>query len=234
MLPATSCLAPGREDESVMTTYLHILGTTQRLAAEILETAELAGWAPLFVREFSPDCEEDHAAVSISEISLVGDVPVFATAQVASTSHNTGSLGYQERRSSLWAEAHEAGFSNWVTLIHPRSWISRTTTLGDSSYVGPNASISSNTHLGVCARVGRNASIGHDVTIGNFCTIAPGATIPARVHISHHATIGPGAVLLNGVHIGERAFVAAGAVVTKDVPPGALVMGNPVRIRETR
>ena len=42
--------------------------------------------------------------------------------------------------------------------------------------------------------------------------------------------IGAGAVLLPGVEVGEDAFVAAGAVVTRDVPPGALVMGVPARV----
>jgi acetyltransferase-like isoleucine patch superfamily enzyme len=36
-------------------------------------------------------------------------------------------------------------------------------------------------------------------------------------------------VLLPGVEIGEEAFVAAGAVVTRDVPPGAVVLGAPAR-----
>ena len=43
------------------------------------------------------------------------------------------------------------------------------------------------------------------------------------------ATLGAGAVILPGVTIGEFAFVAAGAVVTRDVPPFALVVGNPAR-----
>ena len=42
--------------------------------------------------------------------------------------------------------------------------------------------------------------------------------------------VGGGAVLVPGVEVGEEAFVAAGAVVTRDVPPGAVVMGVPARV----
>jgi len=47
--------------------------------------------------------------------------------------------------------------------------------------------------------------------------------------IRRGARIGGGAVLLPGIEIGEEAFVGAGAVVIKDVPPRALVVGNPAR-----
>ena len=51
--------------------------------------------------------------------------------------------------------------------------------------------------------------------------------------IRRRARIGGGAVLLPGVEIGEEAFVGAGAVVLHDVPPRAVVVGNPARqIRE--
>jgi UDP-2-acetamido-3-amino-2,3-dideoxy-glucuronate N-acetyltransferase len=36
-------------------------------------------------------------------------------------------------------------------------------------------------------------------------------------------------VLLRGIEIGEEAFVGAGAVVLADVPPRAVVVGNPAR-----
>ena len=45
------------------------------------------------------------------------------------------------------------------------------------------------------------------------------------------ASIGSGAVILCGIEIGARALIGAGAVVTHDVPPGAVVAGNPARVR---
>jgi acetyltransferase-like isoleucine patch superfamily enzyme len=47
------------------------------------------------------------------------------------------------------------------------------------------------------------------------------------------ASIGSSATVLCGITIGERAVVGAGAVVTKDVPPYAVVAGNPARILKT-
>lgn len=44
------------------------------------------------------------------------------------------------------------------------------------------------------------------------------------------ASIGSGSTILCGIEIGEYAMVAAGAVVTKDVPPFAIVKGNPAKI----
>jgi UDP-2-acetamido-3-amino-2,3-dideoxy-glucuronate N-acetyltransferase len=47
--------------------------------------------------------------------------------------------------------------------------------------------------------------------------------------VERRASIGSGAVILPGVRIGAEALVGAGSVVTKDVPPGAVVVGNPAR-----
>jgi acetyltransferase-like isoleucine patch superfamily enzyme len=50
-----------------------------------------------------------------------------------------------------------------------------------------------------------------------------------RTVVERGATIGSGATVLGGVRVGRGATVGAGAVVTKDVAPGATVVGNPAR-----
>lgn len=50
-----------------------------------------------------------------------------------------------------------------------------------------------------------------------------------RTVIEDEASVGSGAVILGGVRIGAGALVGAGAVVTRDVAPGAVVVGSPAR-----
>ena len=52
--------------------------------------------------------------------------------------------------------------------------------------------------------------------------------------IGHDVWIGYRAVLLGGVTVGSGAVVGAGAVVTRDVPPYAVVAGNPARVLRLR
>jgi acetyltransferase-like isoleucine patch superfamily enzyme len=52
-----------------------------------------------------------------------------------------------------------------------------------------------------------------------------------ETHIRSYASLGGGAVILPGIEVGAYAMVGAGAVVTKNVPPFALVAGNPARQR---
>jgi len=82
--------------------------------------------------------------------------------------------------------------------------------------------------------------VGHNVTFindrypratngsGQLQTDADWQCIPTRV--KRGASIGSGSTLLCGITVGERAVVGAGSVVTKDVPPGAVVAGNPARV----
>jgi len=48
--------------------------------------------------------------------------------------------------------------------------------------------------------------------------------------VRRHASIGANATILAGTTIGTNAMIGAGAVVTRDIPPNAIVAGNPARI----
>ena len=53
------------------------------------------------------------------------------------------------------------------------------------------------------------------------------------VRIGDNVWIGGGVTIIGGVTIGRNAVVAAGSVVIRDVPPDALVAGNPARVVRT-
>ena len=60
----------------------------------------------------------------------------------------------------------------------------------------------------------------------------PLQTAPVRVEAD--AFVGARAFVLPGVTVGARAIVGACAVVSRDVPPGAIVAGNPARVVRQR
>src|SRR6478609_2707941 len=93
--------------------------------------------------------------------------------------------------------------------------------------------------------IGRGALVENDSTIEDDVFIAPrvittndnfmGRTEKRHAlrkgpTIRRGARVGAGAVLCPAVEIGVEAFVGAGAVVVKDVPPKAVVVGNPARV----
>lgn len=97
--------------------------------------------------------------------------------------------------------------------------------------IGDRVTVKNGVQLWDGLRVGDDVFIGPNVTFTNDKYPKSGNASFALLftRIEAGATIGGGATLLPGVRIGAGAIVGAGAVVIKDVPPGAIVVGNPAR-----
>lgn len=106
--------------------------------------------------------------------------------------------------------------------------------------VGKRCKISSHTFICEGVLIEDNVFVGHGVMFIN--DTYPRATTQVgelqtdadwrveRTSIGRGASIGSNATILSKIRIGEGAIVGAGSVVTKDVPPFAIVAGNPARV----
>lgn len=80
--------------------------------------------------------------------------------------------------------------------------------------------------------------IGNDVFIGPNVTFTNDRRPRSKQHpdrypelvIEDGASIGANATILPGIRVGAYALIGAGSVVTQDVPPHAIVYGNPARV----
>lgn len=116
--------------------------------------------------------------------------------------------------------------------------------IGDFSNIGQNVVVSPDVVLGKNVKVQNNVSIYTGVTCDDDVFLGPSMVFTnvinprsavnrkseyLKTHVGRGATIGANATIVCGHNIGEFAFIGAGAVVTKEIPPYALVVGNPAR-----
>ena len=131
-------------------------------------------------------------------------------------------------RTKVWAFAH----------VLPGAHIGSDCNICDHVFVendvliGDRVTIKCGVQLWDGTRVGNDVFIGPNATFTN--DMFPRSKIyPDKFHqtfVDNGASIGANATILPGLRIGAGAMVGAGAVVTKDVPDGAIVVGNPARI----
>lgn len=96
--------------------------------------------------------------------------------------------------------------------------------------VGKFSKISSHTFICDGVTIGDRVFVGHNVCFTNDLYPAiQGHFVKRATVVGNDVTIGSGATLLP-VTIGDGAMIGAGAVVTQDVPPLAIVAGNPARV----
>ncbi len=148
-------------------------------------------------------------------------------------------MEYQAHETAIIDEGCHIGAG---TRIWHFSHIMSGCTIGEHCNIGQNVVISPQVIIGNHVKIQNNVSVytgvvcEDEVFLGPSCVFTnvlnPRSAIPRKDQyrktlVRKGATIGANATIVCGHTIGEYALVGAGAVVTKDVPPYALVVGNP-------
>jgi len=142
------------------------------------------------------------------------------------------------------------------TVIYAGNMIGRNFQTGnkvnirESNHIGNNVSVGTLSVIEHHVEIADNVRIHTQVFIPEFSVLEEGCWIGPNVVLTNAkyplspgakeqlagpvvrrgAKIGANVTLLPGVVIGENALVGAGSVVVRDVPPGAVVVGNPARV----
>jgi acetyltransferase-like isoleucine patch superfamily enzyme/dTDP-4-dehydrorhamnose 3,5-epimerase-like enzyme len=128
----------------------------------------------------------------------------------------------------IWAFAH----------VLPGAVLGRDCNVCDHTFiendvvVGDRVTVKCGVQLWDGVRLEDDVFVGPNATFTNDdfprSKVFPGSFL--RTTVRSRASIGANATILPGITIGQNAMVGAGAVVTRDVPPNAIVAGNPARI----
>lgn len=113
--------------------------------------------------------------------------------------------------------------------------------IGDDLSIWNNSVIDYGCHIGNRVRIHNNVYVAQHTTIEDDVFLAPGVNIANDPHpictlcmkgptIKKGARIGVNATLMSHITIGEYALVGAGSAVVEDVPPKAVVVGNPAKV----
>ncbi len=152
-------------------------------------------------------------------------------------------MSHQEVYIHPTANVHDTAKIGIGTKVWINVQIRERAQIGDNCIISKDVYIDHAVVIGNDCKVQNSVSVYNGVTIGNRVFVGPNVAftndkIPRSFNtewkitptlVQDGASIGANATIVCGITIGEYAMIAAGAVVTKNVPPFALMAGNPAR-----
>ena len=116
------------------------------------------------------------------------------------------------------------------TIVHPTASVSRMATLGNGVVVLQNVTISNQVRIGNHVMILPNSVISHDVEVGDYSCITGGVCISGMSTIERDCYLGTNSSIIGNVKLEAGCMIGMGAVIRHDVPPNAVMVGNPAKL----
>lgn len=114
----------------------------------------------------------------------------------------------------LWLREVEV---NIVSLTHPKSTISKLSSIGIGTCVMANAAVNPGTHIKEGVIINTSSSIDHDCVIEDYSHISPNCSLSGNVSIGKFTHLGTGTSVHPGIHIGNNVKTGVGSKVYQNI-----------------
>lgn len=121
----------------------------------------------------------------------------------------------------------------WVTVVHPHTWIHPSVRIGEGTVVFAGAVIQPEVRIGSHAIINTGATVDHECIVHDYAHVAPGVHLAGRVEIGEGAFIGIGSSVIQCCKVGAWTVIGAGAAVVRDIPDNVTAVGVPARVIRT-
>jgi sugar O-acyltransferase (sialic acid O-acetyltransferase NeuD family) len=133
-----------------------------------------------------------------------------------------GSLDNPSDRWAFFNQIKSEGFY-LPNLIHPKSSIEPSATLGEGNQIMAGAVLGSCAHVLNNCIINSNAVVSHDCRLANNVHITPGAILAGTVTIGMHTVIGMGSSIFYGTSIGNSTIITNGKHIYKDIGSNEII-----------
>jgi sugar O-acyltransferase (sialic acid O-acetyltransferase NeuD family) len=106
---------------------------------------------------------------------------------------------------------------NIVSLVHPKSTVSKFSSLGIGSCIMANAAVNPGALIKEGVIINTCASVDHDCIIEDFAHISPNCSLSGSVMIGKFTHLGTGTSVHPGIHIGNNAKIGIGSRIFKNI-----------------
>ena len=146
------------------------------------------------------------------------------------------SIGHNSMRKSVYDRLTSGalGQLTFPTLIHPTSYVAKTSSIERGAVVYPHAVVGPESIVSEFVHLNTQSIVEHESKVSNFSSLAPGAIVGGNSNIGIESAILMNATVSNGTGIGNFVVVGANSFVKTSTGDNELWVGNPAAMKKQR